>query len=141
MILRQLQQPPVSIPFTTTSGEPLTTTTTNGEPSATMVSTPVSPATISKPMNNPQQTENYTKANDIISEEQKPKRISYVDNVEVVQPSTETSTTSASQQPKNHPSPSTLVVPGGSLAANNFKQRAIHGQQSEGKTSCSAEGY
>ena len=31
--------------------------------------------------------------------------------------------------------------PGGSLAANDFKQRTIHGQQSEGKTTCSAEGH
>ena len=39
-----------------------------------------------------------------------------------------------------HPNRSTFH-PGGSLAANDLKQRALHGQQSEGETAGTAEGH
>ena len=40
------------------------------------------------------------------------------------------------------PNPSTpLLLPGGSLVANHVEQRAVDGQQSKGKTACSAQGH
>ena len=112
MFQREPQQStPIWIPQTTSEETPVTT---NGETTPT----PVSPTTTtSKSLNNTQQPKNYTKPIAVIPDEKE--RISYVDNVEVV--NTEISSTSSFKQPLNHPNPSTLEL--GESFLTNFKDK------------------
>ena len=96
-------QPTVPVPVPTTSSSCEFPVGSNGEP----ISTPVTPTITTKPLNNHQQPENYTKATAVTPNAT---RISYVDNVEVVNHNTGISSPSSFKQAPYQQNSPTLEI-------------------------------